>query len=209
MVDSDWIAFPVCKSVAEADMTAGALRDGISYWRQRNWVKWQASGTINYFTVAAFRSELHATSRTKGVEEGSENVIAWDATFSTREGIVDMVADEGGVGTVTVRRASDGNRYTWKIKGQKRIVVAEGQHVGCNQVLASAVPPLPTSSLPCSGSLPQDFIARLLQSRERTLRFTGIKLARLLEDAHFCDRPLPSRTIARKMFTFALKPSRI
>ena len=92
MVDSDWIAFPVCKAVAEADLTAGALREGISYWRQKSWVKWQASGTTNYFTVAAFRSELHAKSRTKGVEEGSENVIAWDATFSTREGVVDRVS---------------------------------------------------------------------------------------------------------------------
>ena len=122
MVDSDWIAFPVCKAVAEADLTAGALREGISYWRQKSWVKWQASGTTNYFTVAAFRSELHAKSRTKGVEEGSENVIAWDATFSTREGVVDRVAEEGGVGKVTVKRDSDGNRAPGKSKGKSGLL---------------------------------------------------------------------------------------
>jgi hypothetical protein len=188
MVDSDWVAFPVCKTVAEDEFSVGALRDGVSYWRQKNWVKWQCFGTVNYFTVAAFRSELHAKSRTKGVEEGSENVIAWDATFSTRDGVVERVAEEGGVGKVTVRRDTDGHRCTWRITGQKRIVVSAGQHVGCSQVLASAVPPLPVSDLRCSGSLPPDFISRLLASRERTLRFTGVKLARLLGDAHLCDR---------------------
>ena len=153
MIDSDWIAFPVCKSVAEADRAAGAMREDVSYFRQKSWVKWQATGTTNYFTVAAFRSELHATSRTKGVEEGSENVIAWDATFSTRDGVVEEVAQNGESGKVTVKRDSDGHRYTWKIGGQKRIVVSVGQRVGCNQVLASAVPPLPVSALRCSGSL--------------------------------------------------------
>ena len=47
----------------------GALAGGVSYWRQKSWVRWQATGTINYFTVEAFRSRLHERSRTKGVEE--------------------------------------------------------------------------------------------------------------------------------------------
>src|SRR5438128_731347 len=55
MVDADWIAFPVCVAVEEADWSAGGLDRGVSYWRQKNWVRWQSGGFTNYFTVAAFR----------------------------------------------------------------------------------------------------------------------------------------------------------
>lgn len=91
MVDTDWIAFPVCQAVEDAEWSSGSLCEAVSYWREKNCVRWSTSGRINYFTVAAFRSRLHARSRVKGAEEGSENVIAWDATFSTRAGVVEVV----------------------------------------------------------------------------------------------------------------------
>lgn len=169
MVDPDWIAFPVCEATDDADWSTGALDGGVSYWRQKSWVRWRATGTINYFTVEAFRSRLHERSRTKGVEEGSENVIAWDATFSTRDGVVEAVNHEDG--KVTVRRSSDGRRHTWTIKGNKQIVVAAEQQVGISEVLGSAVSPVSKTQLPCPGSLPGNHIPHLLSSRERTQRF--------------------------------------
>ena len=187
MVDGDWIAFPVCQAVDEENWSVGGLNGEVSYWRQKSWVKWQAAGTINYFTVAAFRSALHTRSRTKGVDEGSENVIAWDATFSTREGTVERVSHAPGAnGKVRIRRASDGHCYTWTIRDNQRIVVTVGDDVGLHQVIASTVDPLSHSSLSCSGSLPARHIDKLLASRERTQRFTGLKLARLKADNAYC-----------------------
>jgi HEAT repeat protein len=40
-----------------------------------------------------------------------------------------------------------------------------------------------TAEIACPGTLPQHHIPHLLESRERTLRFTGVRLARLLRDA--------------------------
>ncbi|MCI0541325.1 MAG: HEAT repeat domain-containing protein [Verrucomicrobia subdivision 3 bacterium] len=188
MVDTDWIAFPVCDVVNEADWSAGAFDGSISYWRQKSWIRWQATGTINYFTVAEFRSALHARSRTKGVEEGSENVIAWDATFSTRTGVVEKITGvEGGDHKITIRRDSDNHRYTWTIGKNKRVVVADGQQVGNHQVLGSTVSPLQPSALSCAGHPSEHHIATLLQSRERTQRYTGVKLARLRNEADHRD----------------------
>ncbi len=175
----------------------GALSDGISYWRQKSRVRWVARGTINYFTVEAFRSSLHTRSRIKGVEEGSENVIAWDSTISTRAGVVErIVREQDGKSKITIRRASDDHRYTWSVPPDRRVAVAEGQQVGLNQVLAASVQPLPAEGLGCPGSIPAGHIAALLASRERTQRFTGIKLARLRKDNTHCEaaRSLASDT---------------
>jgi len=178
MVDSDWIAFPVCTAAAETDWSIGTFRAGTSYWRQKEWVRWQSTGTINYFTVQVFRSRLHARTRTKGVEEASESMIAWDATFSPRHGIVEAV--DASTGKVTVRRIADGHRFTWNVGPNKRIAVKLNDEVSLHQVLAAAVSPVHRSRLSCPGQLPPGSIDNLLRSRERTQRFTGVKLARLL-----------------------------
>jgi len=155
MVDTDWIAFPVCKAVEEADWSVGALRNEGSYWRQKNWVRWGTSGTINYFTVSAFRSAVHARSRTKGVEEGSENVIAWDATFSTRDGLVERVVElPGETIKLTIKRDSDGHRHTWTVPKDKTVRYCPRSKVGRCQVIAASVRPLLTARHPCSMSFP-------------------------------------------------------
>src|SRR5438876_2591537 len=85
MVEDDWVAFPVCVGAEDA-WSAGRLGAEMSYWHERNWVRWRVENQINYFTVLAFRSVTPNKTSTKGVTEGSETSIAWKATFSTRTG---------------------------------------------------------------------------------------------------------------------------
>lgn len=60
MVDADWIAFPVCQSTKEVDWTSGKLQESQSCWREKRWIEWEVTRHINYFTVEAFHSHLHA-----------------------------------------------------------------------------------------------------------------------------------------------------
>lgn len=54
-----------------------------------------------------------------------------------------------------------------------------------NQLIASTIQPAAEEELRCLGELPAGHIESLLSSRERTQRFTGVKLARLAEnEAH-------------------------
>lgn len=48
MVDADVIAFPVCKAREEQQWSAGRLSEPISYWHERNWIRWQPEGRVNY-----------------------------------------------------------------------------------------------------------------------------------------------------------------
>jgi hypothetical protein len=128
---------------------------------------------------------MHARSRTKGVEEGSENFIGWDATFSSRSGPV--VAVDRAEGRITIA-LSDGTRpYTWKVKAGSEVFPLPGDTIERNQVIAATVPPILRSSRACPSSLASDHIARLLASRERTQRFTGVKLARLRNEPQFAE----------------------
>lgn len=63
-----------------------------------------------------------------------------------------------------------------------RIVVAQGEEVALNQIIASGVTPEGDRDLRCPGGLPEGHLPQLLASRERTQRFTGVKLARLRGD---------------------------
>ncbi len=173
MVDHDVIAFPICGVTEESYWSSGRLHGEGSYWREKNLVHWELRGAINYFTVEAFRSVPASRSSKKGVTEGSETSIAWSAIFSSRRGVVEAATPD----RITIRRASDGHRYTWKAPLGVRVAVASGQNIHQNQVIASAVPPL--TELSCPGSLVEKQIPQLLRSRERTVRFAGTKLARL------------------------------
>lgn len=176
MVDGDCIAFPVCIADADVSWNLGTLDSGWSYWREKNWVRWQVIGRINYFLVQAFRSVPPTSASTKGVTEGSETSLVWDAKFSTRTGTVDTV--DGS--RVRVRRGSDGHVHTWRIPEGMPIHVVTGETIEEKQVIASDVSPMTAQQLACPGRVADDHIRTLLQSRERTQRFTGIKLARLI-----------------------------
>ena len=115
----------------------------------------------------------------KGVAEGSETSISWNATFSTRRGVVERVDHR----KVRIRRISDGNRHTWTIPADHEIFVRIGEEVQLGQVIAASVDVMMPEELQCHQEINSGQIARLLESRERTQRFTGIKLARLRRDS--------------------------
>ncbi|MGA2703510.1 MAG: HEAT repeat domain-containing protein [Isosphaeraceae bacterium] len=177
MVGADLVAFPICDNQTFFWST-GKLHDNASYWHERNRVRWRLSGHINYFSVSAFRSVPYAKVSRKGVTEGSETMISWLATFSTRAGnVVSTTAN-----SISIRRAEDNHLYTWKIRGDQSILVTQGDSVSNLQIIASTVSPVSGSQLACPRALPTNHIASLLASRERTQRFTGVKLARLVRD---------------------------
>ena len=179
MVNSDWIAFPVCRSIDEKLWTHGRLGSQTSYWHERNWVEWQVDGAVNYFTVEAFRATPHSTMATKGVTEGSETTLSWAGAFSARNGTVDVVDGR----RVTIRRGSDGHRHTRTLPNDFEVFVAPGDAVRQHELVAGRIRPLTAAALQCPGHLPPAHISQLLGSRERTQRFTGVKLARIVADA--------------------------
>jgi hypothetical protein len=183
MVDTDLVAFPICESITETNWSSEKLQDKQSYWRSRQRVKWRVYDFINYIRVEDLRAVSHSGSSTKGVVEGSETSIEWDAILSTREGIVEYIRD----GKIGVRRFSDDHLYPWQNKNDLPVVVEEGDTVHDRQILASSVPPLTHAELECPGYLPINYISDLITSPERTQRFTGIKIARLRNDPQLYD----------------------
>ncbi|MGA7500720.1 MAG: HEAT repeat domain-containing protein [Isosphaeraceae bacterium] len=180
MVDTDYVAFPVCRA-DEVPWSVGRLSDQGSYWHERTWIGWRTIERINYFTVAAFRAVPYSRITTKGVTEGSETSVAWPAIFATRPGIVNAI--EGR--RVVIQPAAGGRRTPRTIPPDQTIFVSVDDVIETNQVLASAVRAIPMTELACPGSLPDHHIDHLLASRERTLRFTGIKLARLRREPQY------------------------
>ena len=183
MVNSDIVAFPVCKSVSEQNWTMGRLKNLRSHWTEQNWIDWKQFGAINYLRVENLRSVAASRSSTKGFTEGSETSISWDSTFSTRSGQVKAVIPN----RVTVSRKSDGHSYTWKIKENQSIRVVAGQVIDLNEVLASSVELMSPRDLQCPLERSPKFIPDLLKSREKTQRFTGVKIARIRQYEQYCD----------------------
>ena len=183
MVEGDYIGFPVCEAIDEKYWSAGQLKSESSYWHERNWVRWQLKGKINYFRVATFRGSPHTKISTKGVTEGSETSVSWNAVFTSRDGAVEKLDGH----KMTIKRTGDGHRNTRTIPPAYELFVKEGDTVEVNQVIAGLIKPLTTGELACPGQLPSGCIAQLLESRERTQRFTGVKLARLRNEPQYRD----------------------
>ena len=55
MVDSDWLAFPMCVAAAEQDWSNGRLGPESSYWHERNWVRWEANPDRSRSRCLAFQ----------------------------------------------------------------------------------------------------------------------------------------------------------
>ena len=179
MVDADVIAFPVCTAGEKKLWSSGRLKEPVSYWHERNWISWQPEGKVNYVRVGRFRVLPPGKTTTKGVTEGSETSVGWKSLFSRRTGVVELMQGQ----RITIARAGDGHRHTQTIPEPLQIVVVEGQEITRNQIIASVVTPESDDDLRCQNAIPAGYLRRLIASRERTQRFTGVKLARLRRDA--------------------------
>jgi HEAT repeat protein len=177
MVDDDLIAFPVTNVISEEIWSIGKLIDGISEWNESNILQWNNVEHINYFDVKAFRTVSPNKSSTKGVTEGSETSLVWDAIFSTKNGIARII-DDYKIKVIPPNVSND-RAYTWTNKNRLPIVIEDGQKVKKGQILASNVKPKSRAELMCNKSLSTEDILRLINSREKTLRYTGVKLARV------------------------------
>ena len=181
MVDGDYIGFPVCEALDEKYWSAGRLQADNSYWHERNWVRWQLKGKINYFQVAMFRGSPHTKVSTKGVTEGSETSVSWDSVFASRDGEVEKLDGH----KITIKRTGNGHRSTRTIPSAYELYVKQGDTVRLNQLIAGLIRPLIEEEIACPGQLLPGHIALLLESRERTQRFTGVKLARLRQEPRY------------------------
>ncbi|MFO8007659.1 MAG: HEAT repeat domain-containing protein [Candidatus Brocadiia bacterium] len=184
LVDSDWLAFPVCVPLGEKDWSEGDLAGTASYFRQRRWERFEQTGKINYFTVGEFRRVRHARGRRKGVVEASEYSVEWDAVFSTRTGPVRYVDADDATGEHLVSiENSEGRAYTWRVKAALDVLVEANQRVQQNEVVAAGVGPIRAERERPEALTSAGLRRRFLESHERTMRFTGVKLARLRQDA--------------------------
>jgi len=170
------VGFPVCEADDEAYWSTGLLTEKVSYWHERNWVRWSAKPYINYLLTGSFRTAAFVKERPKGVTEGSETIISWPSLFSSVAGHVDLIEDHR-----IVIKPAVGSRRSLRLRSGALPVVVQGEQVFENQLLASTVKPEQT--LTCSGVLTDEHMRSLISSRERTQRFTGVKLARLNSQA--------------------------
>lgn len=178
LVGDDWIAFPICDVIQEVPWTRGRLDDDVSYWHERNWVRWKCTGSINYLTVDALRRVPHDTTAQKGATEGSEVMISWAATFASCDGAIDEIAPK----RIYIGQQHGGRRWVG-VRAGHGVHVTTGSQVRLHQLLAGPIPPLPPIQLQCPGHFSgQNHLEKLLSSSERTQRFTGVKLARVLGD---------------------------
>lgn len=174
MLDGDWIAFPVL-GAQEHTWSSGLLKEQRSLWRERALTSWTCIGFVNFFRVGEFRTIAPKERRRKVVTEGSEVQVSWSARFAKSAGRVTAV---------------DGNRIEYEVTGSassrhfrlgpsERSFLKVGDSFEENQVIGGQVQPLAEAELGCAEGCGEPEIGRMLSSRERTMRFTGAKLARL------------------------------
>lgn len=175
MLDSDWVAFPIL-SADEGVWSSGGLHEQRSLWRERVLTTWHVEGWINLFTVASFKRVAPKQLKPKGVSEGSEVQVKWKARFAPSSGRV--VAANGGRLDYLLDDGPSKLRH-FRLATDERPFLAAGEHFQPNQVLAGQIEPLTTAASRCIGACDTGKIAQMLSSRERTVRFTGCKLARL------------------------------
>lgn len=184
MLDSDWIAFPIL-SAEESVWSSGGLQAHRSLWRERTLTTWRVEGRINFFTVASLRSVTPKQLKAKGVTEGSEIQVKWKARFAPGSGkVIDATT-----GRLEYLLDSDPIKTRhFRLGADERAFLVAGDQFQANHVLAGQVAPLTTDACRCTGACDTAKLEQMLGSRERTVRFTGCKLARFTKDASLSDR---------------------
>lgn len=184
MLDSDWIAFPILVA-EESGWSAGALESHRSLWRERILTSWSVKGRINFFTVKSFRDVVPRQLKPKGVSEGSEVQVKWKARFASDSGTVVNVSSSRL--NYSLVENPTRTRY-FRLGAGEKAFLDEGDQFEANQVVAGQVAPLTTDALSCPGGCDTAKLRQMLCSRERTVRFTGCKLARLAKDASLVSK---------------------
>jgi hypothetical protein len=183
MVESDWIAFPIL-TAEEGIWSSGNLHGRHSLWRERTLTTWKIVGRINLFTVASFRGVAPKQLKPKGVSEGSEIQVRWKARFAHGEGRVVNVSS----GRLEYILNNDlGRARHFRLVPDEHAFLTSGEQFQTNQVLAGQIAPLTTEMSRCVGECDSTKLEQMLGSRERTVRFTGCKLARLAKVASLAD----------------------
>lgn len=184
MLDSDWIAFPIL-SAEEGAWSAGGLHARRSLWRERTLIAWRVEGRINLFTVASFRGVAPKQLKPKGVSEGSEIQVKWKGRFAPEGGRV-VEASSGRLDYLLDSEPSRARHF--RLGSDERAFLAAGEIFQTSQVLAGQIAPLTTDESRCAGGCDTAKLRQMLGSRERTVRFTGCKLARFAKDASLADQ---------------------
>jgi len=174
MLDGDWVAFPIL-APNEESWSEGLLREPRSLWRERTFTSWSVIGVVNVFRVAEFRSVAPKPHKAKGVTEGSEVQVSWKARFAKADGQVTSVRD----GRLDYRLAGSERESHFRLGTDERPFLIGGDEFAQNQIVAGQVRPLVDNELRCAPACDEHEVARMLRSRERTVRFTGCKLARV------------------------------
>ncbi|MFQ3581993.1 MAG: HEAT repeat domain-containing protein [Chloracidobacterium sp.] len=184
MVDSDWIAFPIL-SVEESEWNLGSLREGRSLWRERTLTFLHVEGLINLFTVGSLKSITPQQRKPKGVTEGSEIQVKWKARFAPGDGRVIRV--ENGSLYYRLESKLESLRH-FRLASNEEAFLSPEEQFKKNQVLAGQVTPLTGNACHCAGGCTTEKIKQMLASRERTVRFTGCKLAKVTKDTGLADQ---------------------
>lgn len=184
MLDSDWIAFPLL-SAEEGVWSSGDLHARRSLWRERTLTTWRVEGRINLFTVASFRSVAPKQLKPKGVTEGSEIQVKWKARFAPGSG---RVVDATSGRLDYWLDSAPGKARHFRLGADERAFLVAGDQFQTNQVLAGQIAPLTTDACHCAGGCGTAKLEQMLGSRERTVRFTGCKLARFTKEVSLADR---------------------
>lgn len=183
MVGDDLIAIPICVEEpndgqdVSTSWTRGVLTAGTSYWIEKEWVEWRPDGAVNYFSVQAFRDAPPDKTATKGAEKGSETTLIWRSCFSPIDGTVVAISDAN----ITVQSAAQEQKRRG-CKGLRKLV-AVGDAVRRNQLLACNAAPRRVADLRCARSLSAPGIAAMLRSQHLPVRFAAVKLARIRTDS--------------------------
>ena len=173
MLDTDWIAFPILAAEEEA-WSEGLLVRSRSMWRERALISWSPVGRVSLFRVGELRSVAPKQKKPKGVTEGSEVQVSWSVRFAPEAGKVTSV----GEGRLDYKlKGVKSGRY-FRLASDDESFLKAGDEFERNQVVAGQVRPLSDTGSKCPGNFGEDQVAAMLRSRERTVRFTGCKLAR-------------------------------
>jgi hypothetical protein len=174
MLDGDWIAFPILVANEEV-WSEGLLKGPRSLWRERTRTSWARVGVVNVFRVGEFRSVAPKQQKPKGVTEGSEIQVSWKGRFAKANGEVTSVRE----GRLDYKLVGSRKENHFRLGSDESAFLEPGDEFMQNQVVAGQVRPLAEADLRCPSGCDEAAVARMLRSRERTVRFTGCKLARL------------------------------